>query len=489
MDAHTLHGLLDRFADARVMCIGDLMYDRFVYGDVDRISAEAPIQVLRVTDENAMLGGVGNAARNVVALGARCVLVAVVGDDATGTQIRALAENEDRLEPRLIVEAGRTSTVKTRYIAAGQQLLRADEEVTRPLAPDTLKQLIATVRETLKDVDVVVLSDYAKGVLGDELLAALTAEARSAGVRVIADPKRRDFATYTGVTVLKPNEAELAAATGMPCGSDDEVAAAARSAMADCGFAAVMVSRSKKGMSLIEGAAEPLHLPARALEVFDVSGAGDTVVATTAVAMGAGAELAAAAQLANVAGGIVVGKVGTAVVSPDELASALMEAEVLSSESKVVSTNAASDAVARWKAQGLRVGFTNGCFDLLHPGHVSLLGEARSACDRLIVGLNSDDSVRRLKGDDRPVQNETARALVLASLSTVDLVVLFGEDTPLHLIETLKPDVLVKGSDYKIDEVVGSDFVRGYGGEVKLAKIVPGHSSSDVIARMTNRSE
>ena len=240
---------------------------------------------------------------------------------------------------------------------------------------------------------------------------------------------------------------------------------------------------------MIEGDAEPLHLPARALEVFDVSGAGDTVVATTAVAMAAGAELAAAAQLANVAGGVVVGKVGTAVVTRDELASALMEAEVLSAESKVASTNAASDTVARWKTQGLRVGFTNGCFDLLHPGHVSLLGEARSACDRLIVGLNNDDSVRRLKGDDRPVQNETARALVLASLSTVDLVVLFGEDTPLRLIETLKPDVLVKGSDYKIDEVVGADFVRSYGGEVKLANIVPGHSSSDVIARMTNRSE
>jgi len=242
-------------------------------------------------------------------------------------------------------------------------------------------------------------------------------------------------------------------------------------------------------MSLIEGDAEPLHLPARALEVFDVSGAGDTVVATTAVAMAAGADLAAAAKLANVAGGVVVGKVGTAVVSRDELASALMEAEVLSSESKVVSTNAATDAVARWKARGLHVGFTNGCFDLLHPGHVSLLAEARSACDRLIVGLNSDNSVRRLKGNDRPVQNETARAMVLASLSTVDLVVLFGEDTPLQLIETLKPDVLVKGSDYKIDEVVGADFVRSYGGEVKLAHIVPGHSSSDVIARMTNRSE
>jgi len=488
VDAHTLHGLLDRFAGTRVMCIGDLMYDRFVYGDVGRISAEAPIPVLHVSHEKAMLGGVGNAARNVVALGSRCVLVAVVGDDLAGTQIRALAESEDGLEPHLVVEAGRKSTVKTRYIADGQQLLRADEEVTRPLAPDTSRRLIDTTDEMLKEVDVVVLSDYAKGVLGDELLAILTANARSAGVPVIADPKRRDFATYAGVTVLKPNESELAAATSMPCVTDEDVAAAARSAMSQCGFSAVLVSRSKKGISLIEADAEPLHLPARALEVFDVSGAGDTVVAATAVAMAAGADLAAAAQLANVAGGVVVGKVGTAVVGRDELASALMEAEVLSSESKVVSTRTASDSVDRWKAQGLRVGFTNGCFDLLHPGHVSLLGEARSACDRLVVGLNSDDSVRRLKGNDRPVQNETARAMVLASLGTVDLVVLFSEDTPLQLIETLKPDVLVKGSDYKVDEVVGADLVKSYGGEVKLAKIVPGHSSSEVIARMTNRA-
>jgi len=489
VDAHALHSILERFHEARVLCVGDLMYDRFVYGAVDRISAEAPIQVHRVSSESAMLGGVGNAARNVVALGACCDLVAVVGDDAAGHQITALAEKEDRLRPRLVVEAGRPSTAKTRYIADGQQLLRSDEETTRPLAAETERQLLASFEEALPEVDVVVLSDYAKGVLSDRVLGSVIKTARSAGVPIIADPKRSDFAAYAGVTALKPNQAELAVATGMPCDSDDEVTAAARSAIEGCSLGAVMVSRSKQGMSLIEGSADPLHLPARTLEVFDVSGAGDTVVATTAVALAAGAELASAAQLANLAGGMVVGKVGTAVLSRDELANALMTAEVLSSEAKVVSAQAAAEVVARWRAQGLRVGFTNGCFDLLHPGHVSLLREARSACDRLIVGLNSDDSVKRLKGDDRPVQNETARALVLASLSSVDLVVLFPEDTPLALIRHLRPDVLVKGSDYKVNEVVGADFVTAYGGEVKLANLVPGHSSSEVIAKMSNRSE
>ncbi|KPK60345.1 MAG: D-beta-D-heptose 1-phosphate adenosyltransferase [Gemmatimonas sp. SG8_38_2] len=489
MDAHALHGILESFHEARVLCIGDLMYDRFVYGAVDRISAEAPIQVHRVSSESTMLGGVGNAARNVVALGARCELIAVVGDDTAGHQMMALAEMEDRLRPRLIVEAGRPSTVKARYIADGQQLLRSDEETTRPLTADTERQLLASFEEALPEVDVVVISDYAKGVLSDRVLGSVIEIARSAGVPIIADPKRSDFAVYSGVTVLKPNQAELAVATGMPCDSDDEVTAAARAVIEGCSLGAIMVSRSKQGMSLIEGGADPLHLPSRTLEVFDVSGAGDTVVATTAVALAAGAQLASAAQLANIAGGVVVGKVGTAVVSRDELANALMTAEVLSSEAKVVSARAAAEVVARWRAQGFRIGFTNGCFDLLHPGHVSLLREARSACDRLIVGLNSDDSVRRLKGEERPVQNETARALVLASLSSVDLVVLFPEDTPLALIQHLRPDVLVKGSDYTVNEVVGADFVTGYGGEVKLANLVPGHSSSDVIAKISNRAE
>jgi D-beta-D-heptose 7-phosphate kinase/D-beta-D-heptose 1-phosphate adenosyltransferase len=257
--------------------------------------------------------------------------------------------------------------------------------------------------------------------------------------------------------------------------------------MSDYRIDAMMVSRSEQGMMLVQRDAEPLHLPAKALEVFDVSGAGDTVVATTAVALAAGAELSVAAELANVAGGIVVGKVGTAVVSRDELASGLLASEIASSEAKVTSADAAIAAADRWRKRGQKVGFVNGCFDLLHPGHVSLLTEAKAACDRLIVAVNSDELVKDLKGEDRPVQHEAARAIVLASLSMVDMVVISSEDTPIPLLGFLKPDVLIQGGDYTIDEVVGADVVLAYGGEVKLAAFVPGHSSSKVIAKMSKR--
>jgi D-beta-D-heptose 7-phosphate kinase/D-beta-D-heptose 1-phosphate adenosyltransferase len=486
-DGHHLQSFLDDFHAARVLCVGDVMLDRFVHGRVERVSAEAPIPILRVDSEQAMLGGVGNVARNVVSLGAHATLIVVTGDDPAATQIAELAESEERLTPRLIVEAGRPSTVKTRYIAKGQHLLRTDEETVSQISEETARRVVAAVELELGRIDVMVLSDYMKGVLTDDVLAATISAARAAGVPVIADPKRDDFEAYAGVTVLKPNQAELAAAARLPCGDGEEVEAAARKAMKDCAIDAMMVSRSEQGMSLVEGDEEPMHLPAKALEVFDVSGAGDTVVATAAVALALGADLSVAAELANAAGGIVVGKPGTAVVGRDELAANLLAAEVASFERKVVSAEASMAALDRWRERGQRVGFTNGCFDLLHPGHVSLLTEARAACDRLVVAMNSDESVKRLKGEDRPVQSEAARAIVLASLRMVDLVVIFSEDTPTALLELLQPDVLIKGGDYAIDDVVGAEVVRSYGGEVRLATLVPGYSSSKVIARLSDQ--
>ncbi len=487
LDGPRLQSCLDDFHAVRVLCIGDVMLDRFVYGRVERVSAEAPIQILHISSQQAMLGGVGNVGRNVVALGAHAILIAVTGDDPAGSQVADLAESEEQLTPRLIVEAGRPSTVKTRYIAEGQQLLRADDETTASISDETARRVIAAVRSELRRADVMVISDYTKGVLTDEVLTTAIAEARAAGVLVIADPKRNDFEAYSGVAVLKPNQAELAVAARLPCGNDAEVEASAHKVMSDCGIGAMMVSRSEQGMSLVQRDAKPLHLSAKALEVFDVSGAGDTVVATIAVALAAGADLSAAAELANVAGGIVVGKAGTAAVGRDELAAALLVANVSSSEAKVMSIESAVAAVDRWRKRGQKIGFTNGCFDLLHPGHVSLLSEAKAACDRLIVAMNGDESVRRLKGENRPVQHQAARAIVLASLSMVDVVVVFSDDSPIPLLELLKPDVLIKGGDYTIDEVVGADVVRSLGGEVKLAGLVPGYSSSKAIARMSNR--
>jgi D-beta-D-heptose 7-phosphate kinase/D-beta-D-heptose 1-phosphate adenosyltransferase len=307
--------------------------------------------------------------------------------------------------------------------------------------------------------------------------------ARAAGKPVVVDPKGPDYRVYSGASVLTPNRRELAEASGMADGTDDEIVAAARRIVARCEVDSVLVTRGGDGMTLVD-AQNARHLAAEAQAVFDVSGAGDTVVAAVAAALAAGLAADDAAGLANVAAGIVVAKAGTAVAGTDEMVDALRAGELLSGERKSVSLPAALDRVAAWRARGLAIGFTNGCFDLIHPGHVSLLAQARAACDRLIVGLNSDASTRRLKGDDRPVQSEAARAVVLGSLASVDLVVTFDDDTPIALIEAIRPDILVKGADYSLDKVVGGDIVQGYGGRVLLADLEPGHSTSATIARI-----
>ncbi len=475
---------LDAFPAARLVCCGDLMLDRFVYGSVERVSPEGPIPVVRVERETTMLGGVANVVRNVAALGARADLVAVAGDDEAGRIVAGLIAEEGGVEGRVITDRGRPTTVKTRYLAAGQQLLRADRETLAPLSEGTVEALLAAYDAGLAEAQVVVLSDYAKGVLSDRLLSEAITRARAAGRAVVADPKSRDFSRYAGASLLTPNRRELAEATSLPCDSDDEVVTAARGVIASCGVEAVLTTRSERGMTLVPKDGDPVHLTARAREVYDVSGAGDTVAATLGVALAAGASLAEAARLANLAGGIVVGKVGTAVARADDLRDALHVAEVMTAEAKVVPLNAALERIERWRRRGARIGFTNGCLDLIHPGHVSLLNQARAACDRLVVGLNSDDSVRRMKGPGRPVQSETARATVLASLGMVDLVIVFDEDTPMRLIEAIRPDVLVKGADYSLDQVVGAPFVQSYGGQVLLAELMPGHSTTRTIAKM-----
>jgi len=482
-DASALAAALDRLAAARVVVVGDAMLDRFIYGEVERISPEAPIPVLREMRETAMAGGAGNVARNLAALGAAADFLSLIGDDAAGVELSAMLAAEDGITPHLTALPGHLTTVKTRYVAGHQQMLRADRERASGVPTAAQEAIAARAVALLGKVGALVLSDYGKGVLAPGGAAALIAAARQAGVAVVVDPKGADFTRYRGATVVTPNRKELQAASGMATGSDAEIIAAARKIIADCGIEFVLATRSADGMSLV-GADEVHHLPAETREVFDVSGAGDTVVAAVAAALAAGLNLIDGARLANVAAGIVVGKVGTAVARRAEIADALHAGDLLRGERKVADLAAARDQVARWRRQGLRVGFTNGCFDLLHPGHVSLLEQARSACDRLIVGLNSDASVQRLKGLERPVQSEAARAVMLGSLASVDLVVIFGDDTPMTLIEALKPDVLVKGADYALKDVVGGAFVQSYGGKVVLAELVPGQSTTATISRM-----
>jgi D-beta-D-heptose 7-phosphate kinase / D-beta-D-heptose 1-phosphate adenosyltransferase len=483
-DAASLAARLPSLRRARVLVIGDVMLDRYVEGAVERMSPEAPIPVVRVGTERSMPGGAGNVARNIAALGAQAMLVGLVGDDEGGAALRQSLADTAGIEVLLAVESGRSTTVKTRYLAGRQQLLRADIETTAPASPAAAEELLRLFSSVLPRADVVVFSDYAKGALGDAVLRPAIARAKAAGKPVIVDPKSRNAARYGGADVLTPNRQELAAAAALEGDGDDASAAAALALTRGAELGAVLVTRGEKGMTLVEAGGKVRHLPAEAREVFDVSGAGDTVVATLAAAMAVGFDLEDAAALANVAAGIVVGKAGTAVVHPADLAGALQAQAFMTTEAKVVSAESALERVERWRARGSRIGFTNGCFDLIHPGHVALLAQARAACDRLVVGLNTDESVRRLKGPDRPIQNETARAIVLASLGAVDLVVPFAEDTPLELIRALRPDVLVKGADYRLDQVVGADVVQGYGGRVLLAKVIPGHSTTGTIGRM-----
>lgn len=477
--------LIEALSGATVACVGDLMLDRFIYGSVDRVSPEAPIPVLRVERETAMVGGAGNVAANVTAIGARCLFAGVVGDDDEGARAAALIARAIGEEGHVLVEPGRATTVKTRLIAGRQQLLRADQETTRPISAESARSLVAAIRRDLPRIRALILSDYGKGVLSPDTVQLLIGLGWDAGIPVIVDPKGNDYGVYRGASVVTPNRKELSEAAGMPVDDDVSVVAAARRVIESSGVMAVVATRSERGMTVVTAAGSVDHLPAQAREVFDVSGAGDTVVAVLAAALAAGAPLTDAARVANLAAGVVVGKVGTAVVRASELLDEIHERAWRRADSKLVDLPAAVESLERRRTMGERIGFTNGCFDLLHPGHLSLLRQAKAACDVLVVGLNSDASVGRLKGPNRPVRDQISRAEVLAALSVVDLIVVFDEDTPETLIKALAPDVLVKGADYTVDKVVGADFVLGRGGKVVLAELVPGQSTTSTIERMS----
>lgn len=472
-------------AGAPVLVVGDVMLDRYVYGSVERISPEGPIPVLRVESETAMLGGAGNVVRNLAAIGGLPHLVATIGKDSAGQEMRALLDDAGTsVSVDLIELPGWVTTVKTRFVSARQQLLRADKEDSATVDPEPEHLIIVAAKAALTQSEAVVLSDYGKGVLTQSVLSQIIEAARAASKPVIVDPMGADYSVYRGADLLTPNVKELEYATGISVIDDVGVVAAAEKVLATCGIGGVLVTRGADGVTLVRSGEDPVHLLPRALEVFDVSGAGDTVVAVLACALAAGLPLVEAMELANVAGGIVVGKVGTAVVGADELSSAAARQWRDSAEAKVQSREVLAARVEGWRQSGCSVGFTNGCFDLLHPGHVSLLQQAKSVCDRLIVGLNSDVSARALKGSGRPVQDEAARAVVLASLATVDAVVLFSESTPLSLIEAIRPNVLIKGADYELHEVVGAELVQGYGGKVLLANLAKGHSTTETITRL-----
>jgi D-beta-D-heptose 7-phosphate kinase / D-beta-D-heptose 1-phosphate adenosyltransferase len=478
--------LLQAMPNQTVLCVGDLILDEFVYGEVSRISPEAPTPVIAVQRTEVDVGGAGNVARNIVSLGARCIFVGLIGADEAGRTLRAELAQESRIESVLVCDPGRPTTRKARFVSEhfSMHMLRADWELAAPAAADIEQQLIDATLPLLPRADIVLLSDYAKGALTPRVIRSIIDAARKLGKRVIVDPKSPNLAIYRGATLIKPNRKEFAEATRSRADTEKGIADAAQELMqlADC--EAVLVTQSEHGMTLVIRTGEAVHLPAHPVKVRDGSGAGDTVAAALTVALGAGADWEAASRVANAAAAVTVGKNGTAVVTLAELRRKILPHAYLAAEEKIIKTRNDLDLHLReWRKQGLRIGFTNGCFDILHPGHVKVLTAARGACDRLVVGLNSDASVQRLKGEGRPVQHEQARAEVLAALEAVDLVVLFAEDTPLNLIEEIRPSVLVKGADYVRDEVVGHEIVEANGGEVLLVDVLPGFSTTSLVDR------
>jgi D-beta-D-heptose 7-phosphate kinase/D-beta-D-heptose 1-phosphate adenosyltransferase len=476
---------LDRLSDTRVLCIGDLMLDRFMYGTVDRISPEAPIPVFTAEREASMLGGAGNVVRNLLSLGCQASFAAIIGDDAVGTRLTALVGKEENLLPYLISERGRVSTEKTRYVAANQQLLRCDHETARAISGDSQTRLLDIIQSELGQHHAVILSDYGKGVLTPELCRALIDAAKAKDIPVFVDPKQRDVSIYAGATVLSPNAKELAQACGVDRFADEAaLIEGARQLALKHRFRYVLATRGERGMTLVDGEGLIAHIDAVAQEVFDVSGAGDTVIATLAATYAAGARMQEAAELANLAAGVVVARLGTAIVHRTDLTAALYAHRAVALQQKILPLSTAADMVANFKRDGLTVGFTNGCFDIMHAGHISLLMDARKRCDKLFIGLNTDDSVRALKGPSRPVNAEMDRAQVLAALSAVDGVILFNEETPVELIKTLQPDILMKGADYTKEQVVGWELVESYGGRVELLPLKDGYSTTGIINKM-----
>jgi D-beta-D-heptose 7-phosphate kinase/D-beta-D-heptose 1-phosphate adenosyltransferase len=475
--------LIDDIQGRRVLVVGDVMLDHFVSGTVERVSPEAPALVVNVTEERSMLGGAANVAANIAALGGHAILVGVIGKDMGGAQVcELISQQGGAVTSALIRIPGAPTTQKTRYLGGDRHLLRADRERIG-LDDAARQQVIAAALAAMTSCEAVVISDYAKGVACPDVVRAVIEAAQSENLPVVVDPKQADLSMFAGASLLTPNRKEMRLATGEPCDDDASCDAGGARVVAETN-AAVLLTRSEKGVRLYRSGHEPWGEAAQATNVRDVSGAGDTVIAACALALAAGAELQDAAHLANAAAAVAVGKSGTSCVTPQELNHALLHGPDHDlTAGKLAPQATAQEIIKDWRRAGARIGFTNGCFDLLHPGHVKLLAAARELCDRLVVGLNTDASVSRLKGPERPIQTELARAEVIGALRSVDLVVLFDEDTPLNLIAALRPEVLVKGADYTVETVVGSDLVLGWGGEVKLVELAPDQSSSRLIAK------
>ncbi len=490
-----LHALIDKFPQVRILCVGDVMLDKFLYGSVSRISPEAPVPIMKMARETQMLGGAGNVVSNLCALGCRTSFISVVGNDETGHRVCEFLK-ETGCSPALVEYDGYETTVKIRFVAGRHHLLRADQEQQLVVNDELMVRLLAEIDARLEESDIVLLSDYGKGLFDDRTTQAIIQRCRAAGKTVVIDPKGVDYSRYSGATLVKPNLKEFHEATGVALtpsepGWEKEALRGAQYLFDTYGIENLLVTLSEYGMIFIPSAnpGNYVCIPTEAREVFDVSGAGDTSLATLGAALGAGAVPHDALVISNVAAGIVVGKFGTACVTGAELQEALHEKVRKESSwyrrDNILTVDQAEAVVAKLKKEGKVIGFTNGCFDLVHLGHLHSFIKAREECDVLIVGLNTDASIKRLKGDERPINNEEMRSLLLASMDFIDYVVLFDDDTALPLIEKLRPDVIAK-EGYPLDKWPEGRYVISYGGRAVELPRLEGFSSTNIINRMKN---
>lgn len=482
-----LEAVRSGFAGRSILVVGDCLLDRYVAGEVSRLSPEAPVPVLRVTSRRENPGGAANVAMNLARLGIRTTLAGVLGADAAGGELGVLLDQAGIGRQALLADPGCATIVKQRVVAGRQQIVRVDDEVLVGAGPGTRQRLQAALAGLLPLVQAVVLSDYAKGTLTAELCQWLIAAARRAGLPVLVDPKGRDWARYRGATTITPNAAELAQVLGVPPTDLTALLAGGARLRCDLELDSLILTRGEAGLVCL-GPAGVDAVPAQAREVFDVSGAGDTVIATLAAALAAGCLQADAVRLANVAAGLVVARSGTVPIEREELLDAVRRGLGGDAQGKVLAIPALADLAQHWRRDGATVVFTNGCFDVLHAGHIRCLEQARALGHRLIVGLNSDASVQRLKGPGRPFNCQEDRAVVLAALECVDAVAIFDADTPLELIQLIRPQVLVKGGDYVPAQVVGAAEVAAWGGSVVCVPLVPGRSSTRLVDKMRGKA-
>lgn len=478
---------LPPFQNRRILVLGDLMLDRYLWGEVNRISPEAPVPVFQIKKHSEVRGGAGNVVSNLVGLGAAVSVIGLRGADDAGRRLSTLLDH-DQIRDLSIECPDRPTITKTRIVSTGQQLIRLDEEEIRPAGADVVKEVIRRVEESAGEADALILSDYGKGFLqSGDLTQAVIAIGRRRGIPVFVDPKGRDWERYRSATCITPNTREMELFDGSSFEADEQLAAAMQRTIERLDLHWLLVTRGAAGMCLMGRDRAPEFISTQARQVFDVSGAGDTVIATLALAGAADMAFSDAARLANLAAGVVVGKVGTQPINLFELKAAVRNSEAAVNghfQTKLFTRETALVQVDAWKANGETIVFTNGCFDLLHPGHIHLLNKAKDFGKRLVVGLNADSSVRRLKGPARPILNEQDRACILASLDCVDMVVLFEEETPENLIALLKPHILAKGSDYSIQQVVGREIVESYGGIVRLIEVLQGYSTTTISKKM-----